>query len=153
MTMAQLESTPGYQFSRDQGLKAIQNRMTASGLGSSGPAAAAAGEYATGLASGTFQTQFGNYLAQNQQIYNMLTGVAGMGQNAATNVGTIGAQATTQANALATGGAAATGAGLVGGANALASGLSGAGSAASNGALMYALNSGGLFTNPLTPKS
>ena len=37
-TMAQLEQTPGYQFSLDQGLKATQNSYAGQGLGASGAA-------------------------------------------------------------------------------------------------------------------
>ncbi|HEY2418817.1 MAG TPA: hypothetical protein VGH84_12915, partial [Steroidobacteraceae bacterium] len=36
MTQAQLEATPGYQFARDQGLKAVQSSAAARGLGVSG---------------------------------------------------------------------------------------------------------------------
>lgn len=154
MTQAQLESTPGYQFTRDQGLMAVKNQLAAQGLGGSGAMLKGVTNYAEGLASGTFQTQFSNYLAQNQQIYNMLSGITTLGQNAAANVGTLGQQAQTQANALTTGGAAALAGGQIGAANALSAGLSGIGGSASNAALLYAMNSGGMFTgtnvgNPL----
>jgi hypothetical protein len=36
MTQAELEATPGYQFTRDQGLKAVQSAAASRGLGMSG---------------------------------------------------------------------------------------------------------------------
>lgn len=50
-TMAQLEATPGYQFTLNQGLMSTQNGYAARGLGSSGTAEMGAANYATGLAS------------------------------------------------------------------------------------------------------
>lgn len=66
-TMAQLEQTPGYQWALDQGLRGTQNNLTKQGLGKSGPAVQAAGKYAQGLASQTYQQQYGNYVND----YNM----------------------------------------------------------------------------------
>ena len=93
-TMAQLEQTPGYQFTLDQGLKSTQNSYAAKGLASSGAAMKGAADYASGLASNTYQQQFQNaqstfqnnfqnYWGQNQSIYNMLTGQSGQGLSAA----------------------------------------------------------------------
>lgn len=98
-TMDQLAQTPGYQFTLDQGLKATQNSFAAQGLGSSGAAMKGAANYAEGLAGTTFQQQYQNYLGQNAQIYNMLTGGAqlagapvALGANAAAQQGQIGMQ-------------------------------------------------------------
>lgn len=144
-TQQQLEATPGYQFTKNQGLMAVGNQFAAGGLAGSGAATKGAISYAEGLAGTTFQQQLGNYLAQNQQTYNMLAGQVSSGQNAATNVGSIGLQTQTQANALTTGGAAAAAGGVVGSSNALSAGLTGAGNAASNTALLYSLENNGLF--------
>lgn len=76
-----LASTPGYQFQLQQGLKANQNSQTARGLGVSGPAIQAGDQYAQGLASTTYNQQLQNYLTQNQQDYNMLTGMVNQGTN------------------------------------------------------------------------
>ena len=78
-TMGQLEQTPGYQFTKEQGLQAAQNSYAAQGLGTSGAAMKGAANYAEGLASNTFQQQFQDYLSQNQQNYNMLQNSAQMG--------------------------------------------------------------------------
>lgn len=122
-TMAQLEKTPGYQFVRDQNLKAVQNSAAARGLGSSGNALQGGVDYANNMASTTYQQQLQNYLAQNQQAYNMLMGTAGVGLNAAnTNM-----QGVTNFNNSMLG--AATGLGntmgnaLLGGASATANGM------------------------------
>lgn len=85
-TMQQLEQTPGYQFTLDQGLKGVQNSYAAKGLGSSGAAMKGAGDYASGLASNTYQQQFQNYWNQNKSIYDMLTGQSTAGLQAASSL-------------------------------------------------------------------
>src|SRR5258706_10291001 len=75
-TMGQLEGTPGYQFTKQQGLQATKNAFTAQGLGASGASFKGAVTFAEGLASTTYQQQFENYLKQNQQTFNMLGGLA-----------------------------------------------------------------------------
>lgn len=144
-TMADLEATPGYQFTKDQGLKSVQNSFAAQGLGSSGAAIKGGTNYAEGLASTTFQQQFNNYLAQNQQIYNMLAGEGTTGENAAALTGSLGQQAATTAGGFSTSGAAASAAGQIGAANAFTAGANGIASGANNAALLTALNNGGMF--------
>jgi len=85
-TMEQLEKTPGYQFSLSQGTKAAQNAAAARGHGSSGNAIRGGIDYATGLASTTFNDQLKNYMNQNLQAYNMLMGPSQMGVGAATTL-------------------------------------------------------------------
>lgn len=65
-TQADLEATPGYQFTLAQGLKATQNSAAARGLGVSGAALKGAATFATGLSDQTYNTRFG----QQQQAYN-----------------------------------------------------------------------------------
>ena len=69
MTQAELEATPGYQFTRNQGLKAVQNSAAARGLGSSGMAQRGAAEYATGLADTTWQNVYAQQAAERQARY------------------------------------------------------------------------------------
>lgn len=93
---AGLENLPGYQFTRDQGLRAAQNALTSTGLGRSGAAVKAADRFNTGLAQQTYNTQ-ANYvtnldLANRQNTYNRLMGIVGVGQNAAAGVGNAGVQ-------------------------------------------------------------
>lgn len=162
----QLAATPGYQFVLGQGKLAVGNQMAASGLAGSGPAGKGLVNYAEGLAGTTYQQQFANWqsqqqlklqnflseanltLAQRQQIFNMLGGLATTGQNAAAGLGGLGLQTATQASNLLTSGAAASAGGVVGSANALNAGLTNTGSAASNTALLLALNNAGMFGSP-----
>jgi hypothetical protein len=146
-TQAQLAATPGYQFTLGQGLQATQNSYAAQGLGSSGAALKGAANYAEGLAGTTYQQQFGNYLSQNQQIYNMLGGLVGTGQGSA--VGLVAPSVQSGANigqTVQSGGAAAAG-GIVGSANATSGALNALGGSASNTGLLLSLNNQGLFGN------
>ena len=133
MSQAQLEQTPGYQFVRDQGLKAVAGTNAARGLGVSGAALKGAAGYATGLANTTYKDQFnmaqtrysdvlGLNTAQQANLtnqYNKLFGVAGMGAQSAANLGAVGAQlGGYQANALMS-----AGNDLAQGTKALASGI------------------------------
>lgn len=140
-TQAQLAATPGYQFSLQQGLEATQNSYGAQGLGGSGAAVKGAANYATGLASTTYQQQFTNYLAQNQQINSLLSNAVGVGQSASNQTGAFGTAATSASNNFLTSGAAASAAGTVGAANAASGGFSGLSSAA----LLYSLGNSGMF--------
>jgi hypothetical protein len=136
-TQADLEATPGYQFTRSQGLKATQSAAAARGLGVSGAALKGAAAYATGLADSTYanrfneaQTAFSDVLGLNTayqgnttNAYNRLLGTATLGGNAAAQVGTQGTtSAANQANSLLQG-AQAQGAGVQGVGNALAGGV------------------------------
>lgn len=148
-TMQQLQQTPGYQFTLGQGLESTQNSYAAQGLGSSGSAIKGAAQYAEGLASTTYQQQFQNYLTQNQQMYNMLGGVSGSGQNAAGGLGSLALNASGQVNQAITAGGNAAAAGTVGSANALTGGLN----SVSSAGLLYGLNSGmfsGADTSPFS---
>lgn len=141
-TQAQAAATPGYQFTLNNGLKAVQNSASARGLGVSGAAQKGAASYATGLADSTYNDTYNRALstyntnqttATNQ--YNKLLGLVGVGENAAAQVGNNATQATASSNNELTSGAAASAAGTVGSANAINSGVSGA----TNSALTYAL--------------
>jgi hypothetical protein len=152
-TAATLSSTPGYQFTLGQGLQSTQNSYAAQGLGSSGAALKGAASYATGLANSTYNSQFANYLTQNQQIANILLGSAGIGANAAgTLAGIYGNAGNTlagiygSAGNAALGGATQTGAGVasstagIGNAAAgAAAGVAGAGASTANSLAQYTL--------------
>ena len=86
-TMADLENTPGYKFTLDQGLKAVNSQLGSEGWARSGPGIKAGANYAENLASTTYQNQFNNNLAQQQQIYNMLYNQSNQGENAAAGMG------------------------------------------------------------------
>lgn len=145
-TAADLENTPGYQFTKEQGLRGVVNANSAQGLaGGGGSLSTAMDRYNTGLASTTYNDQLKNYLAQNQQIFNMLSGIVQGGQNAAAQTGTFGIQSQTAANNLLTGGANAQAAGVVGSANAYGNAANNVGNLALTNALlssMYNNNTG-----------
>lgn len=147
-TMQELENTPGYQFTLNQGLKAAQNAATSMGLGQSGPAIAGAADYASGLASTTYQQQFQNYWENNMNLYNMVAGLVTTGQNAAAGVGTAGIQAGANVGNALMGGANALAAGRVGAANAWGGALGGVAGAGNNAMMMLAMNQSGLFGSP-----
>jgi hypothetical protein len=146
-TMAELENTPGYQFTLNQGLKAAQNAATSMGLGQSGPAIAGAADYATGLASTTYQQQFQNYWANNMNLFSMLMNQAQLGQASAAGVGAAGLGTAQAAGNALMGGANALAAGRVGAANAASGGLSGLG----NLAMFYGMQNNSLFGSPSAP--
>ena len=87
MDEATLEQTPGYQFTRNQGLKAVQNSAAARGLGASGAALKGAASFATGLADQTYQTQFNLENINRSNAYNRLIGLVNAGQSAAAGTG------------------------------------------------------------------
>lgn len=151
-TMHQLQQTPGYRFALNQGLQATQNSYASQGLGSSVAAEKGAAQYATGLASTTYEQQFQNYLLENQQrmaqrgqIFNMLSGVVGSGQNAAALQGGFGQTAASNAGQYLTSAAAAQAGGIVGSANSITNALGGLAGAGSSTALLMALNNAGMF--------
>jgi|HubBroStandDraft_6_1064221.scaffolds.fasta_scaffold66294_4 hypothetical protein len=130
-TAANLPTTPGYQFTLNQGLKDTQNSYAAQGLGSSGAASKGSASYATGLAQSTYNQQLQNYLMQNQQIANLLYQPAQLGANAA---GSLAGAAVQTGSSI--------GSNMVGEGNALAGGAVGTANAVSgagNSALQYSL--------------
>jgi hypothetical protein len=122
MDEATLRTTPGYQFNLNQGLKSVQNSAAARGLGTSGAALKGAAGYATGLADSTYQNQFNNAVTNKLNAYNMLTGVANLGESAGAQTGNIGAQLTGNAGNYLTQAGTAQAAGLIGAGNALTNG-------------------------------
>src|SRR5664279_3895511 len=81
MSQAELEKTPGYQFTLNQGLQSTQNSAAARGLGVSGAALKGAAAYATGLANTNYQTQFNNAQTRSQDYLNLNTGQQGNAMN------------------------------------------------------------------------
>lgn len=112
-----LAQTPGFQFTEDRGLRAVNNALAARGLaGSGGAAAKGAADYTTGLASGTWQNVvnalqnlFTSGAGAKQNLVNTGAGAAGTLTGAATGVGgQIGSNLINAGNA-AGGAATATG--------------------------------------------
>lgn len=123
---ATLQQLPGYNFTRQQGLKAAQNSAAARGLGSSGAATKGAVNFATGTANQYAGDAYNRALAGREQRFNALMGTANLGSNAAAQTGNFATQ--TGQN---------IGANTIAGGNAQAAGLVGAGNSLVNGANNY----------------
>jgi hypothetical protein len=121
---------PGYQFGIEQGTGAARQMMNVGGGGSNVDRAAQ--KFAIDYTVGTAMPQV---LAQRQNIYNTLAGIAGIGQTAQGQTTQLAQNVAGNIGQAAIGGASALGAGQVGAANAYAGGLSNIG----NTALMYSL--------------
>lgn len=118
-----LESLPGYQFTKDQGIRGVTNALSTKGLGGiSGPMAKGIARFVTGLADQTY----GEQLAR-------MKGAVDSGQNAAAQTGAYGTQAASGASGALVGGGNAIAGGITGAANANAAGQIGAANAISGG--------------------
>ena len=124
---------PGYQFGIEQGTGAARQMMNVGGGGSNVDRAAQ--KFAVDYTLGTAMPQV---IAQRQNIYNTLAGIAGIGQTGQTQVNQAGTTAAGNIGQAAIGGATALGAGQIGAANAYANAYGNAG----NSAMMYALLKG-----------
>jgi hypothetical protein len=93
-----LQNTPGYQFTLQQGEKNVNNQLSGQGLLGSGAQAKALSDYTTGLASNTYNQQLQNALGMYQTNYNsalgqyntnagQLSALLNLGQNAAAGTG------------------------------------------------------------------
>jgi hypothetical protein len=85
-TNADLNSqlAPNYQFQLQQGLGQVQNQQHALGGLVGGNALQGLQNYAQNYAGNAYQNAFNNAQAQKTNIYNTLSGIAGIGQNALT---------------------------------------------------------------------
>lgn len=129
VSQQEIMGLPGYQFAMQQGTGAARQMFNVGGGGSNVDRAAQ--KFAIDYTLGTAMPQV---IAQRQNIYNTLAGIAGIGQTAQTQANQMGQNFAGNIGQLAIGGATALGAGQVGAANALASGLGGM----NNAAMMYA---------------
>lgn len=75
--------TPGYQFAREEGLKAIQRANPGATMSSA--TAKDMGRFATGLADQTFSNYYNRKAGRETELYNRLAGLAGVGQAAGTS--------------------------------------------------------------------
>ncbi|WP_167313408.1 hypothetical protein [Ralstonia insidiosa] len=134
-----IASSPGYQFAQKQAMQSVLNADTPAVGALSGPAMRDLLNASTGVAEQYYNNYFNQFQSQQQNIFSRLSGLAGLGQNAATNVGTAGTSLGTGAAAATAAAGGSLAAGQIGSANALAGGVSSAG----NGLLLSNLMSGG----------
>jgi hypothetical protein len=121
---------PGYQFAMEQGTGAARQMMNVGGGGSNVDRAAQ--KFAVDYTLGTAMPQV---IAQRQNIYNTLAGIAGIGQTAQGQVSNLAQNVAGNIGQAAIGGATALGAGQIGAANAYAGAMGNIG----NTAMMYSL--------------
>ena len=141
-----LAQTPGYQFTLQQGLNAVNNATSATGQTGSGAQAKGLANYATGLAQNTYNQQYQNALTTYQQNASTLGSLLSTGQNAAAGLGSMGMQNAQSVGNTLQGGANATAAGQIATGNATSNALNGAMQLGLGGAGIYSLlGKGGLF--------
>lgn len=117
---------PNYQFQLDQGLGATKNAGNLQTGLLSGNTLKGVNDYAQNFAGNSYQQAFNNYNAQQTNIFNRLSNVAGLGQTAnqtSATAGTAAAQGMAQTGMAA---GAAQAAGIVGSANAISGGINNA---------------------------
>ena len=124
---------PNYEFMKQQGLGATAQGANVSSPGSNVDLAKTI--FAEKFAQGGYQDALTNFRNQQTDIFNRLSGIAGIGQTAQGQAQTLGSATSTNLANLATGGANAIAGGQIGSANAQAAGLQGIG----NSALMYSM--------------
>lgn len=138
-TLADYQTSPGYQFQMQQGENAVLNNKSALGGVNSGNTLKALTSFGQGVANQDYWNAYNAYVNQQNQKFGQLQTVAGSGQNAAANLGALGTQvgASVGNNIVNAGNASA--AGTVGSANAISNGINGI---SQNYLLASALNSG-----------
>ncbi len=119
---------PGYQWRMQQGAQGVMNQAAAGSGSLSGPALKALMDYNQAGASQEFGSAFNRFQTQQGNIFQRLTSMAGMGQNAAAGVGNQAVSTGANIGANIVGGANAAAAGQIGVANAIGGGLSDLGS-------------------------
>lgn len=119
---------PGYQWRVQQGLQGVANTAAAGSGSLSGPALKALLEYNQGAASGEYGAAFDRFQTQQGNIFQRLSAIAGMGQNAAAGVGAQGVATAGNIGSNIIGAANAGAAGQIGAANAWSGALSDLGS-------------------------
>lgn len=142
-TQEQLNNYPGYQFALKTGGQAVRNADTP-GVGAlSGAALKDLMSFNVGTANSYYGKYFDQYQTQQNNIFNRLSSIAGLGQSAASQVGNSGTQLGTGIAQAQAGAAASQAGGIVGATNALAGG-------ANNLAGLMYLNGGGSSISPST---
>jgi hypothetical protein len=115
--------SPAYQFQLQQGQQGVLNQDSSGQGALSGATMKDLIGYNQNYANTSFNNAFNQYQTQNQNIYNRLQGIAGLGQAAASNTGAQGTALAGQAAQSATNIGTAQAAGQIGSANAISGGL------------------------------
>lgn len=115
--------SPNYEFMLGQGLRQVGNAANTSGSRLGGNSLAGLTRYAEDYAGNAYQQAFNNFNTQRSDIFNRLSSIAGLGENAAVQAGNTGGQAGSNIANTMLGGANAGAAGTIGTANAVSNGL------------------------------
>lgn len=83
------ETSPGYQWRMDEGLRALDNRLGAMGLRRSGRAMKEITRFGQGLASDEYARAYDRFNQDLRQRYNMLAGPTQLGSGVAGNTGNV----------------------------------------------------------------
>jgi len=124
-TMADFQSNPGYQFQLGQGEQAMQRSAAAAGMLNSSGTQQGLNNYAQGMANTDYQQALTNFTNNQQQRYNMLSGLSSQGLSAANMTNQVGMNAANNISSNIMGSANAQAAGQIGTANAISSGING----------------------------
>lgn len=81
---------PGYQFRLDQGNKGLERQLAASGKYFSPDAAKAVSEYNQGFASNEYGNSYNRFNNDQNNIFNRLASISGLGQTAAGQISNAG---------------------------------------------------------------
>lgn len=117
------QGSPGYQYQLQQGQNAVTNATARNPGGNALRALQGVGQQ---TANQNWQQYLSNFGGAYQGLVGNLSGVAGMGQNAAANLGAAGAGFGNQAGSNMIGAGNALAAGQIGGANAMTGGINSA---------------------------
>lgn len=118
-TQQDLEKYPGYKFQLDQGDLALQNANSVGGSALSGAALKSLMTFNQGLAASNYNSYFNQFQTQQNNIFNRLSGIASLGQNAASNVGNAGTTLGTGIAQAQAGAAGSIAGGVVGASNSI----------------------------------
>ena len=122
-TQAQLDAYPGYQFQLQTGGQALENANTP-GVGAlSGAALKSLMSFNQGTAASNYSNYFNQFQTQQNNIFNRLSNIASLGQNAAGNLGSAGANLGTGIAQAQAGAAGSIAGGIVGASNSLSNGV------------------------------
>lgn len=123
--MSDFKTSPGYQFSLQQGNNALKAMNAATGNSVSGAGMAALDKYNVGTANNEYQQAFNNYQTEVGNQYGRLSTLASGGAGANQAMGTAARSYADAAGNNMAGAANAQAAGTMAGANAIGTGLTG----------------------------
>jgi len=129
----QANLAPNYEFMKNQGLGATAQQANVASPGSNVDLSKTM--FAENYAKGAYQDALTNWRNQQTDIFNRLSGIAGIGQTAQGQAQNLGSATSTNLANLATGGANAVAGGQIGAANAQSGGLQSIG----NAGMLYGL--------------